>query len=68
MVFTSTNECVPAIVAGLDLHPEDRVLSICGAGDAVFAIAEYSNSIIGVDSDLDQVKYAQKREKHRHRQ
>jgi hypothetical protein len=64
MVFASTNECVQAIVAGLDLHPKDRVLSICGAGDAVFAISEYSNKVIGVDSDLDQIRYAQKRKKH----
>jgi SAM-dependent methyltransferase len=64
MVYEVTNESIPAIIAGLGIQVQDRVLSICGSGDSIFAIAELANQIVGVDRNSDQIKYAKKREKY----
>lgn len=64
MVYEVTNESIPAIINGLELQAQDRVLSICGSGDSIFAIAELANQIVGIDRSPDQILYAKQREKY----
>ena len=58
-----TNESLDAIVIGLDLSPQNRVLSICGSGDQAFAILEKAREITLVDSRENQINYALNRKK-----
>lgn len=59
--FAYTNECLEAIVAGLSLNENDDVLAVCGSGDQPFAMLEYTDRILAVDTYLSQVNYARKR-------
>ncbi len=61
LVFKATNENLDAIVAGLDLEPTDDVLAICGSGDQAFAILEYAHSVLAVDNQPGQVRFAKER-------
>ena len=55
--FKYTNESLEAIIAGLDLKEDDRVLSIAGSGDQAFAILEFAESVHAVDISKHQVDF-----------
>ena len=59
--FVETNEKLDSIVAGLDLQPTDRVLSICGSGDQPLAILEQVSEVVAVDIVDTQFHYTKKR-------
>jgi hypothetical protein len=59
--YTCTNERLEAIVLGLRLTPEDRVLSAGGSGDQAFAILEYVKSVDAVDILFPQARYITQR-------
>ena len=59
--YTVTNEHIEAIIKGLDLVPQDRVLAVGGSGDAAFAILEYAGKVIVVDYSPAQSKYIAQR-------
>ena len=57
ILYPRTNECIEAILLGLDLKPEDRVLAIGGSGDQALAILGYVKKVKVVDSDPEQIAY-----------
>jgi S-adenosylmethionine:diacylglycerol 3-amino-3-carboxypropyl transferase len=60
--YVATNESLDAIIKGMEITPEDRILSICGSGDQSFAmLAENPKKIIAMDYNLDQIRYAEHR-------
>jgi hypothetical protein len=59
--FPRTNESLAGIVRGLDVGPDDRVLSICGSGDQPLAILEKAESVAAIDVDSEQMAYAMAR-------
>jgi hypothetical protein len=61
LAYQVTNESLEAIVKGLNIQPEDSVLSVCGSGDQAFAILEKANNIVVVDSFPKQINYFVKR-------
>lgn len=61
--YLYTNETLDAIIGGLDLKRDDKVLSILGSGDQAFAMLEYS-SVIATDRVRAQLKFVNKRIKH----
>jgi len=62
--YTHTNEDLRAIVHGLDLSLDDKVLAICGSGDQAFAMLEKAGEVVAVDYNQSQLKYALERLKH----
>ncbi len=56
-----TNENLEAIVAGLDVHPDDIVLAVCGSGDQSFALLEKAGKVLSVDNYYAQLEYAKNR-------
>ncbi|MFA6462161.1 MAG: hypothetical protein WCV90_07915 [Candidatus Woesearchaeota archaeon] len=57
-LFQLTNESLEAVMAGLEVNEEDRVLAICGSGDQALAILETAHSVLAVDRSPLQVEYA----------
>ena len=58
VTYTHTNECLEAIVEGLNLNNNSKVLAILGSGDQTFAMAEFASKIVAVDISKGQVEYA----------
>ena len=58
VTYTHTNECLEAIVEGLNLNNDSKVLAILGSGDQTFAMAEFASKIVAVDISKGQVEYA----------
>jgi len=56
-----TNENLHAIITGLELKPEDIILSVCGSGDQAFAMLEYSKQVVAFDYNKLQLQFAVKR-------
>lgn len=56
--FQYTNENLEAIVAGLNVQKDDRVLAICGSGDQPFAILEKAREVVAMDWDPTQLLYS----------
>ena len=59
--YTHTNENLDAIVEGLSICPEDKVLAVLGSGDQAFAMVERGALVHAVDLNFAQVLFAQKR-------
>lgn len=59
--YPYTNESLDAVVKGLDVNSSDDIIAVCGSGDQAFAMLEYANSVLAIDSDINQVEYANKR-------
>lgn len=53
----TTNENLDAIIAGLDLKPDDSVLAVAGSGDQAFAILEYVRKVEAVDINPNQIDF-----------
>lgn len=58
--YRLTNESPEAVMAGLIVSGGDRIFSVCGSGDQVFAMIEYAEYIMAIDKDKLQVDYARK--------
>lgn len=59
VIYSITNECLDAIIAGLDVKPRDRILAVGGSGDQAFALLEHVNKVTAVDireSQLELIK------------
>lgn len=56
-----TNESLKSIIEGLQINPQDYVLSICASGDQAFAMLEKGTKVLAVDKDQNYLKYARKR-------
>lgn len=61
--YTFTNECLDAIVLGMELSETDTVLAILSSGDQAFAMLEHAGNILAVDTNLEQVEYALERKR-----
>lgn len=59
--YGHTNESLWAIVAGMNVSKEDRILSICSSGDQAFALAEFAGEVLAFDRNNVQVEYARRR-------
>lgn len=59
--FQTTDENLEAVVSGMDLSPEDRVVAICGSGDQAFAMLESAGSVTAVDFVEVQIEFVKKR-------
>ena len=59
--YSHTNESLDAIVKGMNVNETDDIIAVCGSGDQAFALLEYAGSVLAVDSDRQQIEYAQKR-------
>lgn len=59
--YTHTNESLEAIVMGLDVNSEDRILAIGGSGDQAFALLEKADSVTVVDINPAQIWYVRQR-------
>ncbi|MDO8563958.1 MAG: hypothetical protein Q7R87_03035 [Nanoarchaeota archaeon] len=59
--FSRSNETLRIIVKGLDIQPEDRVLSICGSGDQPIAFLSQGARVLAVDTYQDQITFAKRR-------
>ena len=46
--YSCTNEDLKGIMAGLDLSPTDRVLTVAGSGDQAFAFLEFARQVNSV--------------------
>ncbi len=57
MGYLVTNECLEAIISGMNLRQEDSALAICGSGDQAFAMLEKVKRILVVDDKVWQVQY-----------
>jgi len=57
LLYSSTNENLKAIVLGLDLSAEDRVLAVAGSGDQAFAMLEFAKQVKTVDLCPDQLLF-----------
>jgi len=62
--YSHSNEDLRAIVHGLDLSLDDKVLAICGSGDQAFAMLEKAGKVVAVDTNKSQLTYAIERLKH----
>lgn len=58
--YIATNENIDAIIKGLDVNNNDKVLSILGSGDQAFAMLEHSK-VIATDTIRAQLKFVNKR-------
>nr|MBA4405529.1 hypothetical protein [Nanoarchaeum sp.] len=54
--YSCTNESLDAIMAGLDVQPQDRILAVAGSGDQAFAFLEIASHVKAVDTSLPQIK------------
>lgn len=61
--YSHTNESLDAIVKGMNVNETDDIIAVCGSGDQAFALLEYAGSVLAVDSDRQQIEYAQKGQK-----
>ena len=52
LLYSSTNESLEGVVAGLDVKPKDRIIAVGGCGDQAFALLENVGKVIVVDSNL----------------
>jgi hypothetical protein len=59
--YPRTNEDLIAIIKGLDLNREDKVLAVAGSGDQPFAMLPYVKEVFAVDTNPNQIKFIQKR-------
>ncbi len=59
VVYVATNECVEAVVRGLDVRGDDSILTICGSGDVPFALVENGARVVAVDVNPIQIEYGQ---------
>ena len=59
--YTTANESIESIIAGMDIKKEDRILAVCGSGDQAFALLEYAREVVAVDYNPVQIAYAQER-------
>lgn len=59
--YKETNECVEAILLGLDVKPYDKVFAICGSGEQSLALLSRAESVFSVDYHIDQLEYAKRR-------
>ena len=57
VLYSVTNESLDAVIEGLDLKPDDTVLSVGGSGDQAFAILEYVKKVIVVDINKSQINF-----------
>jgi len=55
--YTSTNESLESIVAGLDVQSEDKILGILGSGQQGLAILENGPKVDLIDYEEKQIKY-----------
>lgn len=60
-LFRHTNECLDAILAGLDVRRDDRILAIGGSGDQAFAMLAKGASVTVVDYSDEQIEYIRMR-------
>lgn len=59
--YEHTNESLEALVAGLDVQPDDVILAVCGSGDQSFALLENAGAVISADKNKVQLEYAKRR-------
>jgi hypothetical protein len=59
--YSITNEKLEAILNGLDIKPEDKVLSICGSGDQPLALLEIAKEITVIDIGQNQIDLFKRR-------
>ncbi len=59
MIYQCTNESLKAIVAGLDVSPEDNLLVVGGSGDQAFALLEFAGegTVTAVDNAPQQIDF-----------
>ena len=56
VIYSITNECLDAIIAGLDVKPQDRILAVGGSGDQAFALLEHVKRVTFVDVEPTQIE------------
>jgi len=61
LLYTYTNECLDAILEGLDINSTDRILAVAGSGDQALAMLERAGFVKAVDSTKSQVNFFKKR-------
>ena len=54
--YQVTNESLSAIIAGLAINQQDRVLAVGGSGDQAFALLETAAKVSVVDSNPEQIE------------
>lgn len=59
--YAFTNENLDAIMAGLDIQPDDRILTVACAGDQAFAFLEIASYVKAVDVSSEQIHLMQQR-------
>ncbi|MDD4878177.1 MAG: hypothetical protein PHO02_04020 [Candidatus Nanoarchaeia archaeon] len=59
-IYRTTNESLEGVIKGMQLSKDDNVLAILGSGDQAFAMLEYADSVVAIDSKPGQLAYAQK--------
>ena len=59
--YISTNENLDAIVLGMDVNSNDRILAMGGSGDQAFALLEKAGSVTVVDRNSAQIWYIKQR-------
>ncbi len=59
MLYVYTNENLHGINDGLDV--KGNVLSILGSGDQAFTFLEKADSVVGIDTSIEQLKYTERR-------
>lgn len=57
LTYPCTNECIEAVITGLDLRPSDTVVSIAGSGDIPIAVAPFVEKVYAIDSSPSQIKF-----------
>ncbi len=59
MIYQCTNESLKAIVAGLDVLPDDNLLVVGGSGDQAFALLEFAEKgkVTAVDNAPQQIDF-----------
>lgn len=59
MIYQCTNESLKAIIAGLDVSPEDNLLVVGGSGDQAFALLEFAGKgkVTAVDNAPQQIDF-----------
>jgi hypothetical protein len=63
VLYSSTNENLEGLIAGLDVKPEDIILAVGGCGDQAFALLEIAGRVIVADSNSSQIELIRKRAK-----
>ena len=49
--YLVTNETLDAIMTGLEVNPEDDILSLCASGDQAFAFLEVAKHVRVIDME-----------------